>query len=139
MKVLKQLTLISTLLSALTSTQAADLNVEISGLTEARGEVLVSLFNQSEGWMRKGIAASKTPAQIGSVNVTFPGLPEGDYAVSAIHDLNGNRRLDSNAIGMPIEPYGFSNDATGNFGPPSFEQAKFQLGKESKSISLKLG
>ncbi|MFX8281946.1 DUF2141 domain-containing protein, partial [Acinetobacter baumannii] len=38
-------------------------------------------------------------------------------------DANGNGRLDMNAMGMPVEPFGFSNDAVGNFGPPRFEQA----------------
>ena len=126
-------------LSVITNAQAADLNVEIAGITEARGEVLVSLFNKSEGWLRKVVAASNVAAKVGTVKVTFKDLPEGAYAVSVIHDLNSNKKLDANAIGMPIEPYGFSNDAAGNFGPPTFDQAKFNLGTESKSISLKLG
>lgn len=139
MKSFKKLTLAAALMSALTNVQAADLNVEISGLTEAKGEVLVSLFNQSEGWLRKGLAVSKVTAEVGSVKVTFTGLPEGDYALSVFQDLNSNKKLDANAVGMPIEPYGFSNDAPGNFGPPSFEQAKVKLGTENKSISVKLG
>lgn len=127
-------------LLALTNVQAADLNVEVAGIAEAKGEVMVALFNKSEGWLRKGVIASTaTAAQVGTVKVSFPNLAEGDYAVSVIHDLNSNKRLDSNAVGMPIEPYGFSNDAAGNFGPPTYDQAKFKFGPESKSITIKLG
>jgi len=134
------LTALAFSLLALTNAKAADLNVEIAGVAEAKGEVMVALFNKSEGWLRKGVIASTaTVAQVGTVKVSFPNLAEGEYAVSVIHDINGNKKLDSNAIGMPIEPYGFSNDAAGNFGPPTFEQAKFKLGPESKSITVKLG
>ena len=126
------------LLSVLTNSQAADLNVEVVGIAEAKGDVLVSLFNQEDGWLRKGVGSSKVAAEMGTVKVTFKDLPEGDYAVSVIHDLNSNRKLDTNPIGMPIEPYGFSNDASGNFGPPTFEQAKFKLGPGNKSIAVKL-
>ena len=54
-------------------------------------------------------------------------------------DENDNGKLDANAIGMPIEPYAFSNDASGSFGPPSFAQAKFVVGKEKTThvITLK--
>lgn len=139
MKSFKLITVVAFLSSALANVQAADLNVEIAGIAEAKGEVLVALFNKSEGWLRNGAGVSSATAQVGRVKVTFTDLPEGDYAVSVIHDLNSNKKLDANAVGMPIEPYGFSNDAAGNFGPPSFDQAKFSLGTESKSIVVKLG
>jgi uncharacterized protein (DUF2141 family) len=127
-------------LLALTNAQAADLNIEVAGVAEAKGEVMVALFNKSEGWLHKGVIASTaTAAQVGMVKLSFPNLAEGEYAVSVIHDLNSNKKLDANAVGMPIEPYGFSNDAAGNFGPPTFDQAKFKFGPESKSITIKLG
>lgn len=130
---------VTALLLAFTNVQAADLSVEISGVAEAKGDVMVALFNKSEGWMRKGAAFTQVAAQVGTVTVSFPNLAEGDYAVSVIHDLNSNRKLDANAVGMPIEPFGFSNDAAGTFGPPSFDQARFKFGPESKSIKIKLG
>ncbi len=44
--------------------------------------------------------------------------------------------MDRNLIGMPVEPYAFSNDAVGNFGPPTFEQAKFKVSNENKTLSI---
>ncbi len=126
-------------LLALPGANAAELTVEVTGIGQPDGQVVVSLFNQSEGWLRKGLSSTGAAAKAATVRVTFPGLSEGDYAVSVIHDVNGNRKLDTNLVGMPIEPYGFSNDAAGNFGPPSFDQAKFRLGPDNKSITIKLG
>jgi uncharacterized protein (DUF2141 family) len=41
-------------------------------------------------------------------------------------------------LGIPTEQYGFSNDAIGFLGSPSFEDASFNLLSDSKiKISLK--
>ncbi|MEO8102712.1 MAG: DUF2141 domain-containing protein [Betaproteobacteria bacterium] len=118
--------------------RAADIDVDITGITEQKGEILVALFNQAEGWPRKGTGTTRARAQVGKVRVSFTDLPEGDYAVSVIHDRNSNGKLDANLIGMPTEPYGFSNDVAGKFGPPSFDQAKFRLDMAHQSISVRL-
>ncbi len=120
------------------SAMAADINVEINGIAETKGDVLVALYNKTEGWLKKGVSATKVSAQTGTVKVSFADLPPGEYAVSAVHDVNSNGKLDSNAIGIPSEPFGFSNDASGNFGPPSFDQAKFKLDTDRKTIAIKL-
>jgi uncharacterized protein (DUF2141 family) len=41
-------------------------------------------------------------------------------------------------LGIPTEAYGFSNDATGNFGPPTFEKAKFSVGKDATKVTINL-
>jgi uncharacterized protein (DUF2141 family) len=133
------LTLLFTPLLALSGAHAADLTVEVKGIGEAKGEVIVAIHDKAEGWLKRSVGLAKTTAVAGSVKVSFPGLAEGDYAVSAIHDLNSNGKLDTNLVGMPIEPYGFSNDAIGNFGPAKFDDAKFKLGKDSKTITISLG
>jgi uncharacterized protein (DUF2141 family) len=65
-------------------------------------------------------------------------LPSGDYALSVFHDVNGNGELDTNQVGMPIEPYGFSNDAAGNYGPPSFEQSRVHLPEAGSLVTINL-
>ena len=63
-------------------------------------------------------------------------LPVGVYAVSFYIDSNNNQKLDFNFFGVPIEQYGFSNNAMGFFGSPSFDQASFRIDKEIK-ITIK--
>ena len=117
---------------------AADLTVEIKGLTSANGKVLISLYDKADGWMKRGLKTGGTAAQKEGVTYEFKDLPMGDYAISIHHDENGNGKFDTNLVGMPIEPYGFSNDAMGNFGPPTFEQAKFKLDGDKKTVTLNL-
>jgi uncharacterized protein (DUF2141 family) len=66
-----------------------------------------------------------TVATGGKVTLQLTGLPEGPLAFTLYQDANANGRLDMNPMGMPTEPYGFSNNAAGHFGPPKFEQALF--------------
>ena len=68
---------------------------------------------------------------------SFDSLTSSAYAVVIIQDLNGNRDLDTNFMGIPKEPYGFSNNPSTTFGPPSFEGAKFSV-EGNKTIEIKL-
>ena len=117
---------------------AIDLTVEVKGVGVEKGNVMVALYKQTDTWMRKPSMAQMQAGKKEGVSLTFKDLADGEYAISLFVDENGNGKLDSNAIGIPLEPFAFSNDAMGNFGPPSFEQAKFVVGKESKSISINL-
>lgn len=69
------------------------------------------------------------PASNPTLNIT--GLPPGEYAVSAIHDENDNRKLDKSFIGMPTEGVAFSNNAKIAFGPPKFEKVRFRVEGET--------
>jgi uncharacterized protein (DUF2141 family) len=140
MKIAATLIGFTALCSALASgaASAGDLKVEVHGITETKGDVLVAVFNQKGLWLKQSLISKKIAASTNKVVVFFEGLPEGDYAVSAVHDFNSNGHLDRNPIGMPTEPYGFSNDATGNFGPPSFDSAKITLTQAAHSISVRV-
>ena len=58
-------------------------------------------------------------------------LEAGTYSIGFFIDKNDNEKLDTNFLGVPREQFGFSNDAMGRFGPPSFEAASFTLDEET--------
>lgn len=67
-------------------------------------------------------------------------LPFGEYAITLFVDFNGNKKIDKNFLGIPKEPYGFSNNVIGNMSAPTFDQAKFEfLGPTTKNIKLRIG
>ena len=47
-------------------------------------------------------------------------------------------KLDTNFAGMPIELYGFSNNARGRFGPPPFVKTAFTLSAPQMTIAIEL-
>jgi uncharacterized protein (DUF2141 family) len=48
-------------------------------------------------------------------------------AIAVFQDNDGNGKLTKSQMGIPREPYGFSNNARGILGPPKFKQAAFEL------------
>ncbi len=66
----------------------------------------------------------------------FFDVPEGDYALRMFRDINENGKLDTNALGIPSEPYTFSNNARSAFGPPDFNSAKFSVAGSKTVISV---
>lgn len=103
----------------------SDLTVEITPEIQ-KGEVRLSLFMGEEAYDGGApVAQAARSAEDGAVKVAFTGLAPGAYAIKAFHDLNGNGILDTNVMGIPSEPFAFSNNAVGSFGPATFEQARF--------------
>jgi uncharacterized protein (DUF2141 family) len=55
-----------------------------------------------------------------------------------IHDENRDGELATNWMGKPQEGYGFSNDAKGTLGAPSFEAASFPYNGERLNMTIAL-
>jgi uncharacterized protein (DUF2141 family) len=62
----------------------------------------------------------------------------GKFAVKMFQDLRGDGRLHRNFLGIPDEPYAFSNNATANFGPPDFNSAAFDVGAVGAAQTIRL-
>ena len=111
--------------------QKATLLVKVQGFHSDKGSLMIALYNSSKTYMKEPQALCKKRVKIQNKQamVAFKGLTYGDYAFVLFHDANSNLKLDKNLIGIPKEAYGFSNNARGTFGPPSFHSAKFSLQK----------
>ena len=132
-------------LLSISLTYAATVIVKVNNI-EAKGEIHLAIYDDADvfendkgekGGAAKGIMQGVIEeVKIGSVTYTFD-LPDGTYAISIFVDKNYNNKMDRNLFGVPKEQFGFSNDAKGNFGPPSFENASFTvLGDMKLEINL---
>jgi uncharacterized protein (DUF2141 family) len=119
-------------------------SVEISmvGFKSDDGQALVALFLDPRGWpdeIGPAFAAEVVPIMGGEAAALVEVVPAGPFAVSVFHDLNGDRELDADVLGIPSEAYGFSADARNTFGPPSFEEARLDLAAdETKQITIRV-
>ena len=114
-----------------------NLEVTVKNIKETSGTIRVGLFNNEKDFLKKAIEGKVVKVTATEVTVVFNDLKPGDYAVSVIHDKNENGELDSNFMGIPNEPYGFSNNVMGSFGPPSFEKAKLATDSNKTVINLR--
>ena len=125
---------------AAVAAQAGDLTVEVNVPDQRQGAVRAALFDKAEGFPRGTPlrTAAAQPVQ-GKATLQFTDLPPGDYALTAFLDENSNTKLDTNLFGMPTEPYGFSRNARGMTGPPSFADATFRVqdGAQQQAFELK--
>jgi uncharacterized protein (DUF2141 family) len=102
-----------------------------------QGLVVCALFDQS-GWLTKPVKPAWAKIGTRGALCRFEGVRPGVYGISAYHDENANGKLDTNVLGMPTEDYGASRDARGTFGPPRFEDAKFEYRGGRMRLSAKL-
>ncbi len=112
------------LAGACNAAHAGDLVIHVGNVKGADGQVKVALFDGAGNFLKKTARVAEAPAAAGTATVTFRDLPAGDYAFSVYHDANNNGKLDRNMMGIPVEPFAFSNDAQGHMGPPAFDAAK---------------
>ena len=117
-----------------------NLEVKIDNIKNDNGDILIGLYSDGQNFPRKTSDGRIVKASKDGVVVEFSDLKPGLYAISVLHDENSNKDMDQSRIGIPKEGFGFSNNAKGSLGPPSFEKAKFQLlpGKKNTLISIDL-
>ncbi|MFD0849985.1 DUF2141 domain-containing protein [Sphingosinicella xenopeptidilytica] len=111
----------------------ASLHLTFEGLRSQKGTIRLCLWRDASGYpdCTRGTGATKESVTASNPTLDITGLPPGEYAVSAIHDENDNRKLDKSFIGMPTEGVAFSNNAKIAFGPPKFEKVRFHVEGET--------
>ena len=121
-------TTIAFVLATLLATPAAarDLGVLVSGFQKAEGEIACLLFQQEKGFpvqADQAFTRVNYPAVEGMLTCTFPDVAPGRYAVSVIHDENGNAKVDTSLLGFSKEPWGVTNNVRPERRAPRFSEA----------------
>ncbi|MFN3640630.1 MAG: DUF2141 domain-containing protein [Flavobacterium sp.] len=120
--------------------QEFSLEVKIVGFKPSKGILRVCLFNSENTFFNNAMACEvkETSSNEQSITLRFSKkIPAGKYAIAVYQDINKNGILDRNWLGIPSEPYGFSNNPSTIFGPPSFHKAAFKM-KDNLTITIKL-
>lgn len=121
--------------------EPASLYLQISNIKEAKGQLFAALHNSEASYLEEDIepfrSATADVTVTGSQQLRFCAVTEGDYVLSVFHDENNNGELDTGFLGIPKEPYGFSNNLN-KMRPPSFEEAAFHFDSTSEiNVNLK--
>ena len=123
------------------SAQSSTLTVQVINVKNTKGKILFALFNRAEGFPETHQKAFRLHEAIpvkGTTTVAFDNLPHGTYALAVFHDENQDEKLNTNFVGIPKEPYGFSNNARPAFSAPGFKEASFAFQKgQAVSIQIK--
>ena len=121
---------------------AETLTITIADIRESEGRLMIQVANSGKGFEFSEDSAAPPPVAISQLaeagEMTFEvTLPPGIYGARVLHDLNGNGEMDSNFVGMPKEPWAFSNNATGRLGPAKWQDAKFEISGDT-AVEIRL-
>ena len=132
---------------------ASELRITVEGIRSPHGTILIGLYDSLETFTRAIELSDKDgflndPNRFAAVAlranaamksaVVLTNLDPGQYAIILFHDENGNGKLDKNALGVPTEPYGFSNNVQGFLGPPAYEKAVMQITASDRAVRIAL-
>jgi uncharacterized protein (DUF2141 family) len=101
--------------------------ITVAGVAAPQGFMMVALHDE-RGWSGAPLARARVAVAAKTVTLILPAPAPGRYGVKLFHDVNGDGKMDTNIMGFPAEPVGFSNDAPIRLGPPSFADAAFDIG-----------
>jgi uncharacterized protein (DUF2141 family) len=122
------------------ATESANLQVDVKDERRSNCQVYVAVYRHPRTWLsEKPFRFEKNEMKAGFGTVQVMNLPPGKYAILAYCDKNGNGKLDENLLGVPKEPYGFSNGKPGQH-ELSFAEAAFEVSpnatKSKQEIAL---
>jgi uncharacterized protein (DUF2141 family) len=110
--------------------RACDVEIQVRGLRDMNGTIHLCLSRSADHFpdcSGDPAALSRTVPAAEAGRIVLRDVPPGIYAIAAIHDENGNGRLDK-FLGIPREGFGFSRDPRLRMGPPRFDEARFTVG-----------
>jgi uncharacterized protein (DUF2141 family) len=121
-----------------TEVQRRDTVIRVTGLKAQRSNLLIAVFESPAGFPRSDQSTHTTTIEAEGENVELSlSLPINcPIAIAVFQDLDGNKMISKSSIGIPIEPYGFSNNARGLFGPPTFQQSVVRLKEGSDTLEI---
>ena len=118
------------------------IHVKILNIRNSIGTVACALFESPAGFPVEYLHSATNVMVIkirkSQARCDFEDIPPGKYAMAVIHDENMNGKLDTNWLGIPTEGYGFSNDAKGLLGAPSFSAASFRYDGQNIDLTMSL-
>jgi uncharacterized protein (DUF2141 family) len=127
---------------ALAQSSPPIIHVNVLNIRNSTGNIACALFESRDGFPREFLhnATNVVVLKIWDkeARCDFVDIPPGTYALVVIHDENMNGKLDTKWLGIPKEGYGFSNDAKGVLGAPSFSAASISYDGHNLDMTISL-
>jgi len=115
--------------------------ITINNIKSIGGHVQIAVYNDEISYMSDKVYKyhSAKVGKNGNLEIRLENIEKGSYSICIFHDENDNGKLDKNFLGMPIEPYGFSNNPKIFFSPPGFKDTMINVDPEhTRNVSIEL-
>ena len=120
--------------------QYPQLTIKIENIEVVEGYISIGVFNASDTFLKKGSTFKKYKIAVEDSieTIIIDDLPRGEYAFILYHDKNSDGKMNRKFIGIPKEPFGFSNNVRPKLSKPTFEACKFHL-EDNLAMQITLG
>ncbi len=115
--------------------------ISVDKVVRTEGEVAATIYpdDRRKFLARHGqIAIVRRPSAAPSTSLCLWLPAAGRYEAAVYQDLNGDRRFNRTALGLPAEPYGLSNDPPNLMGLPTFRSVQFAVHEGDNTIHIPL-
>jgi len=132
------------LLSISVVPQTGALMINVGTIEKMEGIIWVGIYDSEDNFLIKekaiveGFQVNPDGSQDHYLRCSFPQLRYGTYAIALFHDINSNGELDTNFIGIPTEPYGFSGMVHSKWRLPRFQEVQFNFNQSELSLEIEL-
>lgn len=112
--------------------------VVVSSLASTTSVVKLNFYNAPEKFLKEGQMAIRMVVRPDGKNtLSIPvELTTGEWAVALSQDLNNNDKLDKNFLGIPTEPFAFSNNVKPRLSAPKFQECKFMVTGPGQVVTI---
>jgi len=100
-----------------------------------KGEIVAALFTENTFLVAQPLQGKSSKIENGKATIIFTNVAPGEYGITLVQDLNGNKQMDFELNGMPKENFGVSNNVM-NFGPPQWNDAKFTVAAKPVKMEI---
>lgn len=108
--------------------EAGEVSVTFSGMRAVQGALFVGVYDNEAAFAGgQPVDGFRLAVDSDTVGKSIKGLKPGRYAIKVYHDVDGDGRMNTNAFGIPTEPYAASNNAPSTMGPPNWSDAAFEV------------
>jgi uncharacterized protein (DUF2141 family) len=110
-------------------------------MRSGKGNITITIYPDEPSHFLDGaykVARQEVAVTLPVTSACFALPAPGYYAVALFHDENDDHHLNTNALGIPTEGYGFSNNPTLYFGPPDLGKVRFSLHPGDNPVAIRM-
>jgi len=116
------------------------LHLTIENLGSTTAPVLIGLYGADNEFLndKDTLRKYKFVPDGDVLKASITDLQYGTYAMALFQDMDNDGKIERNFIGIPKDPYGFSNNARPAFKAPSFEDCCFDYSENENTVEISM-
>lgn len=116
------------------------LTINVTNLKSKTAIIVIGLYATSNKFLDENdqLQEYRIKPKNGKFSTKITNQKYGEFGMAIYQDVDGDGKITKNLIGIPKEPYAFSNNYKPTIKAPSFNDCKFTYSAKSNTVNMKL-